>query len=329
MGLHVSDHFAEFLAEHVAKQTSRHVQALFAVVVTIVLGSAVKVSCNQTADHVSSEEGLLEEVALLDSNVGKELLAKDAFGNINTAFTISLNAPLVSEGDGAIVDNAVDCGALLSDEIETVVLALVDAGFLERGTESLSHVGVFLVGENHVEYLLVALTAERAEKDNHRDIVANLRNRRVYLSSTLSFLDVDLELKGGFVVLFILRTDLGVPTVLACGQLIMENQHNIAGLLFLGNNNLFGTIDDKIASLVIHALLVSHDALLVAVVQVALRAANHDWYFAQLNALGRVLDQAFFGLVTLASAFLDVNIHLGVDLVSKVADSRLVREIRV
>jgi hypothetical protein len=63
----------------------------------------------------------------------------------------------------------------------------------------------------------------------------------------------------------------------------------------------------------------------------ALGTTDHDWDLTKLNSLGLVLLDELASLVTILVPFslLDVDIDLGVNLVSHVPDSRLMREVGV
>jgi hypothetical protein len=81
--------------------------------------------------------------------------------------------------------------------------------------------------------------------------------------------------------------------------------------------------------LIVHTLSVSQNSLVVAIFEVALTTPDHNRYLSQLNlARCKSFDQSSFSSTNTLS-FLDVHIDFGVDLVSKVSDSRLVRKVGV
>lgn len=83
--------------------------------------------------------------------------------------------------------------------------------------------------------------------------------------------------------------------------------------------------------MVVHALLLSNDSSIVFVVQVALGATDHDWDLAELNGLGGISLEKLGGLVAVFGplSLLDVDINLGVDLISHVSDPSLMGKVWV
>jgi hypothetical protein len=268
-------------------------------------------------------------VTFFDADVGEKLLSENTSGDVDSSFAVALDAAGVSLGEDVLIDDSVNGRSLLGDEVETVVLRLVVSGFLEGGSECLSHVGVLLVVEDHVEDLLVTLTPQGSEQDHHGDVFSDLRNSRVDLASSFSLLNIYLELKGGLIGLFILRAHLGIPAVAGGGEFVVEDEDDVAGLFLLSHDDLLRAIHDEVAALVVHAFFVADNGLVIAVVEVALTGPDHDWDLAEFNPLNGVSLDEVGGEVADSLAFLNVDVDLGVDLVGEHSNSCLVREVRV
>jgi len=63
---------------------------------------------------------------------------------------------------------------------------------------------------------------------------------------------------------------LGIPRIFGSRQINLEDQHDVTSLTLLSNDDFFGTVNDKVAALIVHALFVSDDLLVVAITQMAL-----------------------------------------------------------
>lgn len=100
-------------------------------------------------------------------------------------------------------------------------------------------------------------------------------------------------------------------------------------MTLLSDDDLFRTIDNEVATLVVHALLLSDDSFIILVVEMALGTPDHDGYLAELNLLRFVQLNDLTGGIANSLTLLDVDINLGVDLVSHVSDSCLMGEVRV
>ena len=96
------------------------------------------------------------------------------------------------------------------------------------------------------------------------------------MASFLPFLNVELELHGGLVGLLVLRSYLSVPAVLAVWELVVKDEHDVASLSLLGYDDLLRAVDNKVASLVIHAFLLPQDSFIVFIREMALGTSNHD-----------------------------------------------------
>ena len=102
-------------------------------------------------------------------------------------------------------------------------------------------------------------------------------------------------------------------------------------MTLLSNDDFFRTVYDKVTTLIIHALLLPNDSSVIFIVQMALRATDHYWNLAELYLLCFVLLDELTGLVTILVPFslFNVDVNLGVNLVSHVSNSRLMREVGV
>jgi hypothetical protein len=156
-------------------------------------------------------------------------------------------------------------------------------------SECFGHVGITLVTQYHVEYLLVTLASQCSEKNNHRNIASNFWNSGIYFTAFFSLLDIELKLQSWFVIFLILGPYLGIPAVLARWKLVIENQHDVASLTLLSDDDLLGTIDNEVSTLIIHALFLSNDSFVVLVIEMALGASDHDRYLAEFDLLRFIL----------------------------------------
>ena len=126
-----------------------------------------------------------------------------------------------------------------------------------------------------------------------------------------------------------MRSDLCVPRVFAIRQLYVEDQHDVACLSFLSDDDFLRAIDDEVASLVVHALLVSDDCLVVAIAQMALTTPDHHWNLSKVDLSFLVFFDQFTWLFPDSLSLFDVNVNLCIYLVRQVSNSSFVREIRI
>ena len=89
------------------------------------------------------------------------------------------------------------------------------------------------------------------------------------------FLNIELELQGGLVGLLVLRSYLSVPAVLAVWELVVKDEYDVTGLSLLGYDDLLRTVDNEVASLVIHAFFLPQDSLVIFIREMALGTSNH------------------------------------------------------
>ena len=97
----------------------------------------------------------------------------------------------------------------------------------------------------------------------------------------------------------------------------------------LGNDNLFRTVYNEVATLVIHALLLPDDSFIVLIIKMALGTTDHDGNLAEFNLLGLVLFDELPRDIPVSLALLNVHVNLGVNLVRHVPDPGLVREVGI
>ena len=148
------------------------------------------------------------------------------------------------------------------------------------------------------------------------------------MASFLPFLNIELELQGGLVGLLVLRSYLSVPAVLAVWELVVKDEHDVASLSLLGYDDLLRAVDNKVASLVIHAFLLPQDSFIVFIREMALGTSNHDRYLAELDLLLLVfLDNEF--ILSISVTLFNVDIDLAVDLVRHVPDPGLMGKVWV
>jgi hypothetical protein len=202
--LHICDDFPEFLSENIAKQRSSHIQSFLSVVISVIFSGSVKESSDKSVDHISSEESLFELISFLKTDMRQQLLSEYSSGDIDSSLSVTLDFTITPHCDNVVINDAVDGRSFLSNKVKTIVLSLINSGFFKRRSEGFSHVCILIVVENHVKDLLVTLTAQRSEEDNDGNIFSYLGNGSVNLPSSLSSLDVHLELKSGFVGFFVL-----------------------------------------------------------------------------------------------------------------------------
>jgi len=74
--LHFSDNFSELLSEDVAEEGTCHVQSLLTVVISIIFSCSTKSCLNKPVGHVSGEEGFLEKVSILNTDMRKKVLSQ-------------------------------------------------------------------------------------------------------------------------------------------------------------------------------------------------------------------------------------------------------------
>jgi len=235
--LHLLDHITEGLAEHVADEHTRHVQALLSVVITIVFGGSSQVGRDQAVDHVAGEEGLSELIGLTLSQMRQQLSSEDLLGFLDSL--LSLGERLGTKLARVLVFNSRNNDSrLFSDIVEALLLGVQGSSIFEGGSQGLTQVGVGLIRHDHVEDLLVAFASQGSEQHDDGDLFTDTGDGSRDFTAPLSTLDIDLELEGWLIGLFVLRTDLSIPSVLAGGQSLVENQHDVTSLLFLGDNNL-------------------------------------------------------------------------------------------
>lgn len=163
MLLHVCDDLAELHPEDHGKQSSSHVQSLFAVVVSVIFSCPAKSSLDKSVGHVSSEVCFFELIPSLDSNVRQHIILEYILGELDSLFS------------GVLVDWSTH----LSNIVETIVLSLVSLGFFERWSECFRHRSIALVAQYHVEYLLLIVTPKSSEQNNHWDVCPDLRDGSV------------------------------------------------------------------------------------------------------------------------------------------------------
>jgi hypothetical protein len=271
--------------------------------------------------HVTAEECLLEKVIIIYTDMGKKVLSEDILGKLDSLIFGSHSLLSI----GPIVDG----GSHLRNIVEASLLGLILDSLFKTWSKCFGHVGITLVTQYHVEDLLVALTSQCSEKNNHRNIASNFWNSSIYFTAFFSLLDIELKLQSWFIIFLILGPYLGIPAVLTRWKLVIENQHDVASLTLLSDDYLLGTIDNEVSTLIIHALFLPNDSFVVLVIEMALGASYHDGDLAELDLLGLVLLNDLSGEVAVSLTFLDVDIHLGVDLVCHVPDSCFMGEVRV
>jgi hypothetical protein len=84
MLLHLSNDSPELLSKDSTNQSSCHVKSLLSIVISIVFGGSSELCLNESVSHISSEESLLEEVVVSDSNMGQEVFSEDIDGELNS-----------------------------------------------------------------------------------------------------------------------------------------------------------------------------------------------------------------------------------------------------
>lgn len=190
------------------------------------------------------------------------------------------------------------------------------------------HGVVIWIVQDHFNDLFLVITAEGSEKNDNGNHISDLWNRGPDFTSSVWLFDVDLELKCWSVNFFVLRPYLDVKRVLARWKIVVENQHNITCLSFLRYNDLFRPINNEVASLIIQALLLSHNVLLIAITEMTLATPDHHWNLCQLNLHRRKwLANEITWLLLVSVSLLYPDIYLALDLVRQVSDPGLVREV--
>lgn len=90
----------------------------------------------------------------------------------------------------------------------------------------------------------------------------------------------------------------------------MKDENLIVGHSLLSNNDLFTPVDDKVASLIVHAVLASvHSVIVVKVMKLAELRPEHDWDLADHDSSRVVLTHDLLDLSS-PLASLDVNLKL-------------------
>lgn len=220
--LHVRDHLSELHSEDHFQQCSSHIQSLLSVVISIVFGRSSKVGLEKSVGHVTSEIGFLELVTLGDADMRKHVRLEN--------FT--------SESESLVSVVLMDGSTELSNIIKTIILALVPDCILKGWSECLLHSSVCWIGEHHVHDLLLAVATKGSEQDDDRYHISDLWDAGVNLTSSVRLSYLELELEGRLAALLILRPDLCVPRESTLGQLVVENEHDVARLSLLRNDDL-------------------------------------------------------------------------------------------
>jgi len=171
--------------------------------------------------------------------------------------------------------------APLADVVQGGLLGLDGEGLLQGGAQRLQQLGVPKVGGDVFHHLPVRPQAERAEDDHDRHVRPDVRERRPDglppAAAPRRRPGHELDGQGGRRPGRALRlgADLGVQRVLAAGGRA-EHVHVVVGHPLLGDQHLFGAVDDEVAALVERALAQGGQVGLARVGQGAVGGAQHD-----------------------------------------------------
>ena len=112
-------------------------------------------------------------------------------------------------------------------------------------------------------------------------------------------------------------------------KLYIEDKDDVTSLPLLCNNNLLRSIDDKVATLIVKALLILDNLLIIVITQMTKLGPDHDRNLAKLYSAA----VEFFDELTGSSSFSLTLFYMKVDsalyLVSQISNSGFMRVIWV
>ena len=157
--LHVFDDLPKLLSEDLCHEPTCHIKAFLSVVVSVVLCGSTKSRLNQSIGHVADEEGLLEFVLRLESDMRQQVVTEDVLGKLDSLLllldtTLSALTIRLNEGNGS---------AGLSDVIKALFLGLVVFSLFDTGPQDIGHGHISGVLQHHIKDLLV-VTAAKSSK---------------------------------------------------------------------------------------------------------------------------------------------------------------------
>lgn len=227
-------------SEERSQKRARQVKPLSTKVISIVQFAPLQSSKQEPVDHVAKEVGLLVEVVGHHGDVRQHLLLEDLLS--------VAQPPIPLEAGG---------GAAPADEVERDRLVLDGESLLDGRLEHLKQLGVVPVVADVLEDVAVRNDAEGAEDDHDWDVGLDVRQGGAdelagdaagRLFGARGLVHLDLHGGDGLAAFFDGGPDLG--EVGDGGRARFGKDVDVVGRhALLGDEHLFGAVDDKVASL--------------------------------------------------------------------------------
>lgn len=110
---HLLNDLSELLSEDVAEKCTSHIKSLLSIVISVILHSPTEESLNESIRHITNKECLFEIIALLNTDMRKQIVPKKLLGILNTIF---IPVPFSC--------GTIDLSSLLSNKIQALFLSL-------------------------------------------------------------------------------------------------------------------------------------------------------------------------------------------------------------
>lgn len=162
-----------------------------------------------------------------------------------------------------------------------------------------------------INYIQIGYESHSPKQNNNRNILFYIRNgcsENLFMTCSWPFSKIYRKHTRHFVWSFILWPNFSNPWVLTW-LFFMENIYKIISHLFLGNQHLLTSINNKVSALIKHAFFVLYSILIRTHVQSTIIRSNHDWNPPYENTLMLllILHNIFFeGSIIVQGLFLHI-----------------------
>ena len=257
-----------------SQQGSRQVQSLFTKMITIIFFGPSQFTRQQLVNGIAQKESLFGFTVFFGTDVRQDFLLQNTTGISNSIVLGNISGRTTS-----------------SNKIEGHILTLNDKGFFQRRSKEIHHFSVGQIVDNVFDDIPIGNVPQSPKDNDDGNIGPNIGQRR---SNLVAFqrppstpLLVHLQIQGtdGSSGSFDLRSRFNDPTEFG-GLLLFKGVDVIVTETLLGNHDFFGSVNDKVSTLIVDAFSEIAEIGIVLVTQDTKQTPEHNGNVSQKFLLG-------------------------------------------